>query len=45
VRIAEQRRRGSEKTEARRLLDLLTPRDSKDAAGSYGHVNDRLLAS
>jgi FixJ family two-component response regulator len=27
VRAAEQRRRGAEKTEARRLLDLLTPRE------------------
>src|SRR5262249_51596594 len=27
ARSAEQRRRGAEKTEARRLLDLLTPRE------------------
>jgi FixJ family two-component response regulator len=27
ARAAEQRRRGAEKTEARRLLDLLTPRE------------------
>jgi FixJ family two-component response regulator len=46
VRIAEQRRRGAQKTEARRLLDLLTPREFEGMQLVVtGMLKYRLLAS